>query len=322
MRTFAAAAACSLFAIACSNQNVAPPVAEQAFRPGSSQTSAERLYVGELSSGPGDVGVYRVRSWHLKSAGSITSVYFPWGMAVDAQGNLYVTDHHTNSVYKFVKGRKKPSRQYVQPYGTEVETVTIGSDGTMYVGDEAAGSGPVITVEIYPKGSKKATKSLVINSDVGDQPMPQVCVDGSNNLYVVYANAYSTGLSVNVTTFKPASSAGTTITLAEQIDWAGGAAVDSSGNLLIGGTPSGTSASYYYGIGVYPPGQTTPSAVLQDGNVFQTTALALNATQSLIFSGDISGDVNVTAYPSGKLVHSYPALDPSKPVIRGMAVGL
>jgi hypothetical protein len=283
-------------------------------------TRDRRLFVSLLpKSGSGVIGIYDPFSKPFKLVRTITALQEPWSLALDVAGTLYAVDRTTNAVYTFLKHPKTPNSEFPQqPYGQSVYSVAVGADGTMYVADYLRSSS--VTIEVYQKGSQNPSGSLTTTDNVGFIPEPIVGVDTENNVYVVYQNSLgSSGNYVNVTEFPVGSSNGTTISINEALsNWSSQAAFDQSGNLLLGGVPVSPST---YGIGVFPPGQTTPSSVLDNGDPPETFAVVLSNDQRRIYSSDGTGDVAVTSYRKGNLLYVDTNLDPGYPYIRGFAAG-
>ena len=110
------------------------------------------LYV---TNGNGEVTVYRY--WKRALVGVLTSLTQPMGECVDAEQNVYITDHATQKILEFAHGGTKPIKTLDDspdsPYTCSVDPITgnlavTNDDGTSTEGNLAiwpGGSGTRVT---------------------------------------------------------------------------------------------------------------------------------------------------------------------------------
>jgi hypothetical protein len=278
-----------------------------------------RLYVSVNYVTGSFIGIYDPSSEPLQLIGEITSLEEPWNLTVDRAGTLYAVDRKANVVYTFRKGSTTPSRKFVQPSGQTVNSVAIGADGTMYVADFVRSTS--VTVEVYPKGSKKPKRTLTVGN-VGSIPIPVVGVDTNNNVYVTYESYGSSSYPlVAVSEFPAGSTQPKTIAITSAVsNWSGQATFDRKGDLLLGSVINGSSRE----IGVFPPGQSTPSYLLNNGNPYYCLAVGMSYDQKRVYS-TAGPDVAITSYPKGKLLYTQAQLlqgSYSYVAIKGFAASL
>lgn len=269
------------------------------------------LYVSEsTSSGGTQLQVYDPTGNPFKLLGTITKTLVqPLDLAVDSTGTLYVADSLGHAVYAYTDWRKAPSRTYRQGHNTRPTSVAIDSHGTLYVVDEPAQVGSNycdyrFKVRVYPSGSMKPTRTLII-TNTADCSDASAAVDDSDNFYVEY-NVIDTNVGGHpvtdaVTEFAPNSKKGTTIWLDPILIYNSPhtLSVDSTGDLLVPGISSTTSGSGPCGVGIFPPGKTSPSQVLVVAQGCDSAAL-LSPDQSKVYTS--STGTAIFQYPSGKLL--------------------
>ena len=114
-----------------------------------------------------------------------TKFWFPKGVAVDSEGNLYIADTNNNRVRKVDPNGIVTTVAYVQwPYG-----VTVDASGNLYIADQNYGS----VEKVDPSGIITTVAGTGIRGYSGDggpanlaqlnNPM-DVAVDASGNLYI------------------------------------------------------------------------------------------------------------------------------------------
>lgn len=299
---------------ACSGQAVTPAPATSVDRSYESQPSSPFAMLDaspKPSSSPLFAAAYRQSKGTIfaldpsfrpfKVMREIRFLQQPKGLAVNSAGTLYATDYSTDKVYAFPRGKSQPSESYPQPSGLYPVSVAIGGDGTMYVADQGQGTSSTtpVYVEVYPKGSKKPKRQ--IKETGGSVAVARVALDGANNLYLSYLTSAS-GSVLAVTKFAPGSSHGQTIVLdPTNQSYTGGFGVDHQGNLLV--SPVSVKPSGLVGIGVYPPGKSTPSRILSVGSALPSYGLVVSGDQKIIYT--CSGDaIPVTSYSRGTLLYT------------------
>jgi hypothetical protein len=272
-----------------------------------------RLFASSLGTNGGRVDIFKFQGTLLKKLAPITAVKYPWGLAMDGAGTLYVTDRHTNAVYTFPKGSKKPSAEFDQPPTEIVNSVAVGPDDAMYVADYTYSQ--AVVVYVYPKGKKKYTTALWVTQNVGEEPLPNVGVDSHGTIYVVYGNNQTQGAQVSVTAFKKDSSKGNTVAISGSLsNWSGQATFDKDGDLIIPGVPQGSLSV----TGIYKPGNSNPSRTIQNGLQGYSIAGGLDYAQKFFFSSDLLSDLSVTDYHGESVPYVIENPDPSYPYIRGL----
>jgi sugar lactone lactonase YvrE len=210
---------------------------------------------------------------------SASSLYNPWGLAFDPNGNLYVADRNNNRVLYYPAGSTTATRVYGQ-LGSFTSTVAdiggsisangldnpyavaVDSSGNLYVGD-----GNNNRVLYYPAGSTTATR-----------------VYGQNGSFTS-GTANNGGISAN------------------SLQGPGGLAVDSSGNLYIEATNR---------ILFFPAGSTTATRVYGQGGSFTTQTPNYNGVSATSIGGEgaIALDGSGNLYYADQLNHRvlfYPA---------------
>lgn len=151
----------------------------------------------------------------------ISGISHPNGLAVDEQGNVYVTDYDSGSLYKETLLSNRGYSQSTVANGlSSVRAVAVDGSGNIFVG----GAGMYILMEtLQPDGGYKQSR---IGSDLG--ATGGLAVDGSGSLYVT---DYNFGR-----VFKEMPSFDGTYTqtmIASGLDSPTGIAADSRGNLYI-----------------------------------------------------------------------------------------
>ena len=134
----------------------------------------------------------------------------PWGVAVDASGNVYVADANNNRICKVTAAGEVTtmSDQFNAPYG-----VAVDASGTVYVAD--SGNNRICKVTAM---GEVTTLSDQFNSPYG------VAVDASGNVYVA---------DVGYNCIFKLTAAGEVTTMSDQFNGPYGVAVDASGNVYV-----------------------------------------------------------------------------------------
>lgn len=236
------------------------------------------LFVSD--EGPNVVDIYSAQ--HLRGApiGQITNgIDVPDGMAVDAAGNLFVTNAHGNTVQMYAPGGTTPKLTYTKGMATPAN-VALGKDGTMYVVNLNGGA---TFVNEYPPGSMRPTLKITdcpgFMSGLAVTPTGKLyvsCHDSSGHGWVYrYAKGSTHGVNLNLATHTPA-----------------GLLLDHSGNLVV------ADATLPAAIQVFPPGATQPSQVVTNG-VGNPFLISFNHAETKLFVTDeYHVGVDVFTYPT------------------------
>ena len=150
-----------------------------------------------------------------------TGIDWPYGLYVDAKGNLYVSNYLSSQVQVYPKGSDSPSKTYSIGI-TNPGALTLGEDGTLYV---VSANG----VTEYENGSMTPTRTL--NDFSGGAPT-SVTTDAKNNLLVTYF----TPTSADVRMYAPGSSTGTNLGL-QGLTYPRGIVLDAAGNYVVSEGP-------------------------------------------------------------------------------------
>ncbi len=190
------------------------------------------------------VEIYPASGSNPAPIGQITDgISGPMGSFVDARGDLFTSNVTNFTVTMYPKGSLNWSLRYT---GLEYPTnVTVGKDGTVYIADISGNK-----VFEYVKGSTRPKRIITVTTPQG------VALDADNNLYVSYNTGLHGGGPGAVNEYAPHSTSGTT--LAAQISWAAGDAVDGSGNLVVADQGSAQ-------VEIFAPGASSPSRVITQG---------------------------------------------------------
>jgi sugar lactone lactonase YvrE len=253
--------------------NCAPPA----------RTSKGLIYVSDYSKNV--VQIYPASGSNQAPIGQITDgLSGPEGSFIDKKGDFFVSNVTNYTVTMYPKGSTTWSLRYTGlAYPTNV---TVGPDGMVYIPDLTGDK-----VVEYRKGTARSKLTLAVNDPQG------VALDAQNNLYVSY-NDTGGG---HVNEYAPGSTTGKNLGL--PISFAGGDAVDGSGNLLV--ADQGTGAVY-----VFPPGATTPSQAISVG-LEDPFRIAFDKQFKHLYVAD--PEVNAL------LVFDYPAGTPSDTITNGLS---
>jgi hypothetical protein len=136
---------------------------------------------GVITTGLGFVDVFSVPKYSL--VGQITDgINWPEGLAVDKNGDLYVTNLFSNTVTIYQPGGTSPSLTLTVP--NEPADVAVGSNGYVYVAEGYADG-----IDVYPPGATSPSRRLT-NPDL-DYGVGGVAVSSSNDVYADGSASFS-----------------------------------------------------------------------------------------------------------------------------------
>ena len=262
---------------------------------------AERLFVSSYKLNY--VDVYCVKGKNQAPIGKITDgINGPEGLAVDAKGNLYVTNTVGNDVAEYAGGSTTPTFTYSADLGNPAG-VAVDKAQNVYVTSLSPAS-----LTVFPQQSNTPSRSITNNLTF---PI-DVAVDSKSNAYVTTYNAsYSAG---EVIKYAHGTAQGTNLGIATGEP--GGITLDKAGDIV-------TADQRLPGVLVFPPGKTSPSKTFAQ-NTLDPDPVRLSRNERLAVVGDAVGNaVYIYDYPSGKLVDTITdgvdgpngvALDPSSPL--------
>jgi len=277
----------------------------------------------------------------LSIAGDKTRIADPGGIAVDPDGNMYVTSSDSsNSIGVFkagADGNVAPSYTIESP--TQVSSpssVAIGPDGKIYVANGGGQDDPPSgsnAITVYPPGSYANVAEIAtissgeVSADKTGISFPEaIAVDAHGKIYL--ADSGGTNMTARIAVFAAnsdgnvppiATIAGDKTGLADP----SGLALDSAGDLYVLNDTGGDDKRG--SIAVYPPGtngNVAPKATIADGVHDKNTQLNTPKGLALDSAGNIyvtnaSGIDTVTVYAAGKFGNVAPVK-----IISGADTGL
>lgn len=201
----------------------------------------------------------------------------PFGVFLDASGNIYVGDFSNNRVQKFPagstsatngvtvaggNGQGSTANQLYWPWG-----VCVDGPGNLYVADYGNRR-----IQKFPASSTSATNGTTIGSYQINSTLLDMCVDAFGNIYV--ADEWDNVI-LKFPAGSTASTIGTTVTAglnapyAVNVDVSGNIYVADEGNNRIQEFPVGsTSASYGTTVAAYPLSNPQGVYVDSSGNIY------------------------------------------------------
>jgi hypothetical protein len=246
------------------------------------------LYVSEVFTPRGVVDVFSRPRYSL--IGQITDgIDWPSGLAIDAKGNLYVSNFMGGQVTVYPPGETSPSLTLNVP--DSPAGVAVGSNGYVYVAEAYAGG-----IDVYPPGATSPSRRLA-NQSLGSAQ--GVAVTASSDVYVAGNAFYYSGPPL-VVKFANATGSGKVLGLTGLVGELAGVIVDD--HYLI--------VSDYGGPGVliYPFGQKSPSSTI---SVAYPSGIAITKAEHKIYVAQTQGQVGVYEYPSGTFVTNIPTKAPA-----------
>jgi sugar lactone lactonase YvrE len=224
------------------------------------------------------------RSQSPEPTGQITDgISGPDGLFVDAKGTLYVANFGNGTVTEYAKGKTKVAKTLTGAGSPKY--IVVGQDGTVYVSNfNGSANGQVLE---YPKGSKTPKLSIPFSTFPAG-----TALDKANNLYV----AFNGPADIQVDEFAPGSTQGTNLGIHISNGYAGGATMDTNGDLIVADQAHAM-------VDVFAPGATQPSHQYSGTAVYD---VALNHADSRLFvSGPFVPSVTELSYPKGSPVQTY-----------------
>jgi hypothetical protein len=200
------------------------------------------IYVSDFVANA--VEIYPASGSNPAPIGQITDgISGPMGSFVDGHGDLFTSNTTNYTVTMYPKGSLNWTLRYT---GLQYPTnVTAGKDGTVYIADISGNK-----VFEYAKGSTRPKRIIAVSTPQG------VALDAENNLYVSYNTGAHGGGPGAINEYAPHSTTGTT--LAAQVNWSGGDAIDGSGNVVV--ADQGTAQ-----VEIFAPGASSPTRVITQG---------------------------------------------------------
>ncbi len=272
---------------ACSGASSTPPLSSSSLQsspdfaraPRAKKNCKSRLYVSSYKLDY--VAIYCTKGTNQAPIGKITDgIDGPEGAAVDAKGNLYVTNTSNNTVTEYAPGGTKPSFTYSADLNYPAG-VAVDGQQNVYVTNLTPGS-----LVVFAQGSNTPSEDLT-----GLMYPIDVALDASGDAYVtVYTAGYGNG---NVIRYKAGSTKAKNLGIVT--DAPGGITLDKSGDIV-------TADQRLPGVLVFPPGKTSPSETFAT-NALDPDPVALDRSELQAYVGDAVGNaVYVYDYSSGKLV--------------------
>lgn len=221
------------------------------------------LYVTNQSSGPGWVSEYALG--HRNPRRVITKgINTPAYCAIDASGNLWVTNIGLDDVAEYLKGSTEPHATITQGL-TYPDGIAIDHLGNVYVGNPEPFSAP--DIQVYAPGSGSPSRTITEGVTWPDG----LAVDSHDTLYV--ANFYG-GMSGQVGyVAEYRSGQGKPYrTITDEVVHPADVAVNKKGRLYVANWPESASSPYL--ILEFPPHSLKPSSKEIINGIFNPQGLA------------------------------------------------
>jgi len=264
----------------------------------------QTLYSSQPKDGVVDIFALTGTQLPHKPIGKITfrSGQQPWGLAVDSDGNLYVSlvvpSDPSNSGSCVIDVFAAKSKQLKRTLSgcekspqsgplTAYSDIAVDSNGVVYIVDLTQVPSVIL---VYGQGSLKPTSELTTGGGLYG-----VAVDGAGN---VYTESENTGGSETLDEFP--GGANTPVQLLTCQVFCGSEYLDAAGDLLVATNSSSCSPDT---LNVYPPGQILPSREIPLGYGC-LHAISVNQSNTAFFSISFNSDLKKVplveyAFPSG-----------------------
>jgi hypothetical protein len=205
----------------------------------------------------------------------------PEGLATDTKGNLYVANLDSKTVTVYRPQKTRPSLKLKVP--DSPLDVAVGSNGYVYVGDEAGG------IDVYPPGATSPSRRL---TNPGLTRAAGVAVSSSNDVYADGESGSSSYYTPAVVEFTNATGSGKDLGLSGLFGRLAGVIVTND-DLIVTDFDEDE-------VLTYPLGKTSYSSTI---SVTSPVRPALSKAQHKIYvPSTYSADTGVYDYPSGKIV--------------------
>jgi len=244
----------------------------------------------------GTASVVDVLTMDGKQVGQITNgLVEPEGIFVDQNGSLWVANVSGGNVVVYPHGGLSPSKTLTDPVGYPVD-ITVCPNGTAYVADlYDLNNTNHSSVQVYPPGSTKPTRSLDYASDFRN---PFLTCDAAGNVFVATLVGQSAG-DGRVIEFPLGKQAGAK-DLGIVVQASAGIKPDNAGNLLVTDIIADTITEYTEDGS--PTGQSFSTGSATQGiAVTRGGGVVLGATATID-----QGPIGVSwSFPSGKQLRVY-----------------
>ena len=234
--------------------------------------------------------IYNQDGRHEPVGQIVDGIYYPEGMAVDGEGNLYVVNNSSVTVYP--RGKTKPNRALSG--ANSPESIAVGTDGTVYVGTYCSACPQKVAV--YSPGASSPSYFI---EDANIDQTTGLALDAANNLYVGYTDV--AGYVGRISEYSPGSHGpGTQLQLS--FSWTHGIIFDPKGKMVV--VDSRAEAVEVFKHTKKPPYWSLSEEFSVPGNPWYC---GFNRRQSQLFISQNRYDnkVVVYSYPAGKLLGSF-----------------
>ncbi|MGC9993550.1 MAG: SMP-30/gluconolactonase/LRE family protein [Candidatus Cybelea sp.] len=241
------------------------------------KTGRYLAYVSTLRTGADAVSIFpeKPEQYQVPFGRLTDGVSFPYGLYIDAKGNLYVCNWNENTVTKYKLGSSQPSTTYTQDLSAPLYPI-LDAKGDLFVSNSNG------TVVEYMGGSASNPRVLQTDGTEADG----MDFDKRGNLYVAFrGGVYGDSIDEFTNGLKRHRILGMVL------HWPQGLVVDKNGVILV------VSVSTRYGnqIDEYLPRSKSPKLTLDcSASLVQ---LAINREENRLFVSSIEGIVYEINYP-------------------------